>query len=50
MMDWERLATLHMVEQQEVGINIERGELEIQTNIKIHLMERLVIIMDTEPS
>jgi sensor domain CHASE-containing protein len=50
MMDWERLATLHVVKQHEVEINIERGELEIQTNIEIHLMEQLVVTMDTEPS
>jgi hypothetical protein len=49
MMDWEGLATLHMAKQQEVKVNIEKKELEIQTNIGIHLMERLVVIMDVEP-
>jgi hypothetical protein len=29
MMDQESLATLHVVEQQEVKINIERGKLKI---------------------
>jgi hypothetical protein len=38
-MDREGLATLHVAEQQEVEINIERGESEIQTNIGIHWME-----------
>jgi hypothetical protein len=38
-MNLEGLITLHVAKQKEVGINIERGELEIQTNIEIHLME-----------
>jgi hypothetical protein len=50
MMDWERLASLHVAKQHEVGINIERGEFEIQTNIRIHSMEQSVVTMDKEPS
>jgi hypothetical protein len=38
-----------VVEQKEVEINIERGKLEIQTDIKIHLMEWLVVTTDAEP-
>jgi hypothetical protein len=36
MIDQEGLATLHVVKQQKVGIKIERAELEIQIDIKIH--------------
>jgi hypothetical protein len=32
MMDREGLATLHVVEQQEVIINIERGESKIRND------------------
>jgi hypothetical protein len=39
MMDWEGMATLHVAKQQDIRINIERGELEIQINTEIHLME-----------
>jgi hypothetical protein len=48
--DREGLATLHIVEQLEVGINIEKGEPKIRIDTKIHLMEQLVMIMDVEPS
>jgi hypothetical protein len=50
MIDQKGLTTLHVVEQQEVGINIERGELEIQIDIKIHSMEHLIVITNAEPS
>jgi len=50
MIDWEGLATLHVADQQEVGVNIEIGELEIQIDIKIHSMEWLVVITNAEPS
>jgi hypothetical protein len=50
MIDQKGLTTLHVVEWQEVGINIERGELEIQIDIKIHSMEHLVVITNVEPS
>jgi len=48
-MDWEGLVMLHVVKQQEVKINIERGKLEIQIDTKIHSMEWLVMTMDTKP-
>ncbi len=49
-MDQEGLATLHVAEQHEVEINMERGELEIRTNIRIHLMEQLVMTTDAKHS
>jgi hypothetical protein len=49
-MDQKGLATLHIVEQQKVGINIEKGKLEIRIDTKIHSVERLLVItMDTKP-
>jgi hypothetical protein len=41
---------MHVAKQHEVGINIERRKLEIRINTRIHLMERLVMIMDGKPS
>ncbi len=49
MMDWEGLATLHIVEQQDIEIKIERGESEIQIDTKIHSMEWLVATTDAKP-
>jgi hypothetical protein len=49
-MDREGLVMPHVVEQQEVKINIERGKLEIRIDTKIHSMEWLVMTMDTKPS
>jgi hypothetical protein len=49
MIDQEGLATLHVAEQQEVRINIERRKLEIQIDIKIHSMEWLFVITNVEP-
>lgn len=46
----EGLATLQVAKQQEVKINIERGELEIQIDIGIHLMEQLFMTTNVEPS
>lgn len=49
-MDQKGLATLHIVEQQKVGINIEKGKLEIRIDTKIHSVERLLVVtMDTKP-
>jgi hypothetical protein len=50
MMDLEGLTTSHVAKQQEVEINIKRGEPRIQIDTKIHLMERLVMTIDTKPS
>ncbi len=50
MMDWEGLATLHVAEQQEVRINIEKGKPKIQIDTKIHLMEWLVVITNMKTS
>jgi hypothetical protein len=48
-MDQKGIATLHIVEQQKVAINIEKGKLEIRIDTKIHSVERLVVTMDTKP-
>lgn len=48
--EWEGLATLQVAKQQEVEINIERGELEIQTDTGIHSMEQLFVTTNVEPS
>lgn len=50
IMEQEGLATLHVADQQEVGINIEKGELEIQIDTGILLMEWLIVTTDEEPS
>jgi hypothetical protein len=49
-MEQEGLATMQVAKQHEVGINIEIGKLEVQTNTRIHLMERLAVIINTKPS
>jgi hypothetical protein len=49
MMDQEGLVMLHVVEKQKVRINIERGELEIQIDTRIHSMEWLVMTMNRKP-
>jgi sensor domain CHASE-containing protein len=48
-MNQEGLVTLQVEEQQELKISIKRRELEVQIKTKIHLMERLVVIIDMEP-
>jgi len=48
-MDQEGLVTFHIIKQQEGGINIEKGKLEIQIDIRIHSVERLVMTMDAKP-
>jgi hypothetical protein len=50
MIDQEGLITLHIVEQLDVKMNIEKGEPKIWIDTKIHSMEQLVMTTDAEPS